>query len=142
MKWGFAFGTIIWVVLIVALLAVFSDAFAGGSYHHNDLTINNYYETNNYYNLIEDISDDVDSYLNSLGRDVQGIAALSIAHGSLNFSSSTRKLQLGLGAGKYGDEESLVLGIGKLYGDTLISGSIGRARGHTSGGVSITWTMD
>lgn len=138
---------LVWSYMLAAVigLAIYSANTNAGGSHHND-TINNYYEVTNINyditNVIEDISDDVDNYLDSLGRDVAGIAALSIAHGSLNFSSTTRKLQLGIGAGAYADQESVVVGVGKVIGNTLITGSMGRARGHTSGGLSITWTLE
>ena len=147
MKWFIAFVT---AAMVYLGFATFQHVHAGGTdYNCFHCTINNYdgdlveetYVTEEYYveekityNITEGISE----------RDLaEGMAALmSVA--TIDFSNTTKKLQLGIGAGGYDGTEALSVGIGKVIdfedgSDVLLSFKATRANGHTPWGASAVW---
>jgi len=117
-------------ILYIVLGFWAASAGATGSYHHNTI---------NHYNT--EITEISQFYEETVGSELAGAVSLAIAHSSLQFSASTKKLQLGLGAGTYDGEESGVIGLGKLFDFGLLSGSVGRTHSHNSGAVSLTITF-
>ena len=152
MKWFIIF---VGAALFYLGFAILQEAAAGGKPDYNcfHCTINQYEgdlvevteeyiteeyyveETNN-YTITQGLTDD------ELAEGIAGL--MSVA--AIDFTSTTNKWQLGIGAGGYDGVEALSIGVGKVldsesFGDVLFTFKATRANNHTPWGGALIWKI-
>ena len=104
------------LLILLALFPLLASA-SSSHHHHSESTVNNTYN-----NVIQDPS---------------GVA-LGIATSSLICNTGTRKNQLSIGVGSYGDAEAVAIGSCKRLGkDTTLNLSVGAESGNVGLGASL-----
>ena len=109
MKW-FSLG-----LLIIVLIAVFSDAMADDPHRYSTKTVTNIYSA-------------------------EGIAS-AISASQCHFDNGSFHLQLCAGAGYSDNQEAATFGIAKKYKDFLINGTITTEDNHTTFGFGLNWKV-
>lgn len=116
------------VAIVISLLSLaFAQAYAGDRNTIN--TTNNYYTTE-----VSEISTITHK------SDVNTLIAMGVAGDQCHHDWGTDRLQACVGVGRYRDESAAALGLGKRFGDSLVSGSIQTAfDGNPAYGAGLNW---